>query len=133
MRACPFFPPSLPPILDRGKGDKHPVVTPQVPAGGTVRQAIFDHQPHRQLDHAMGVLTPRWRQIREVRIEVLLTFRTVMLRIRDHEIPRTPQVEIPQVVQRPLGLLVPIGSVTTAWTWVPLVIATIGDDLWRWQ
>ena len=77
----------------------------------------------------MGVLTPRWRQIREVRIEVLLTFRTVMLRIRDHEIPRTPQVEIAQVVQRPMGLLVPIGRVTTARTRLPYVVATIRDDL----
>jgi len=109
MRACAFFSPSLYPILDRGKGDKHPVVTPQVPAGRTVGQAIFDDKSHRQIDHAMGVLTPRWRQIREVRIEVLLTFRTVMLRIGNHEITRTPEVEISQVVQRPLGLLVPIG------------------------
>src|SRR5262249_55335322 len=56
-----------------------------------------------------------------------------MLRIRDHEITRTPHIEIPQVVQRPLGLLVPIGRVTTAWTWLPLVIATKGNDLWGWQ
>jgi hypothetical protein len=109
MRACAFFSPSLHPILDRGKGDKDAVVPPQMPAGRTVGQAIFDDKSHCQIDHAMGVLTPRWRQLREVRIEVLLTFRTVMLRIRDHEIPRTPYVEIPQVVQRPLGLLIPIG------------------------
>jgi hypothetical protein len=66
-------------MLDRGKGDKHPVVPPQVPAGGTVGQAIFDDKSHRQIDHAMGVLTPRWRQIRQVSMKVLLTFRTVML------------------------------------------------------
>src|SRR5262249_32539973 len=56
-----------------------------------------------------------------------------MLRIHDHEIAWTPEVEIAQVVQRPLKLLVAIGGVRTAGTWVPLVIATIGDDLWRWQ
>jgi hypothetical protein len=120
-------------MLDRGKGDKHPVVTPQGPAGGTGGQAIFDDQSHRQSDHAMGVLTPRWRQIRQVRMKILLTLRTVMLGIRDHEIPRTPPSEIPQVVERPLGLLVPRGRVTTAWTQVPLVVAALGDDLWRWQ
>src|SRR5712691_5349592 len=133
IRACAFFSPSLHPMLDRGKGNKHPVVSPQVPAGGTVGQAIFDHQSHRQIHHAVGVLTARWRQIRQVSIEVLTTLRTVMLRIRDHEITRTPHVEIPQVVQRPLGLLVPIGRVTTGWTRLPLVVATRGDDLWRWQ
>src|SRR5215470_9017418 len=133
MRACAFFPPSLHPILDRGKGDKHPVVTPQVPAGGPVGQAVFDHQPYRQINHAVGVLTAGWRQIREVGIKVLATLRTVVLRIGDDEIAWTPEVEIAQVVQRPLKLLVPIGGVTAAWTWLPLVVATIGDALWRWQ
>ena len=109
MHACAFFSPRLHPVLNGRKGDKHPVVPPQVPAGGTVRQAIFDHKPHRQINHAMGVLTPRWRQLREVRIEVLLTLRAVMLRIRDHEITRAPEVEMPQVGQRSLGLLGPIG------------------------
>src|SRR5260370_13313874 len=132
-RACAFFSPRLPPILDRGKGDKHPVVAQQLPAGRTVGQTIFDYQSQRQINHAVGVLTARWRQIRQVSIEVLTTFRTVMLRIRDHEITRTPHGEIPEVVQCPLGLLVPIGRVTTAWTRLPRVVATIGDDLWRWQ
>jgi hypothetical protein len=109
MRACAFFSPSLDPVLDRGKGDKHPVVTPQVPAGGTVGQAILDHEPHGEVHHAVGVLTARWCQIGEVYVKVLATLRTVMLRIRNDKIPRTPQVEIAQVVQRPLGLLVAIG------------------------
>ena len=56
-----------------------------------------------------------------------------MLRIGDDEIPWTPEVEIPQVVQRPLGLLIPIRLMTTTWTCVPLIIATVGDDLWRWE
>jgi len=79
MRACAFFSPSLHPILDRGKGDKHPVVTPQVPASGPVGQAIFAHQPYRQINHAVGVLTAGWRQGREVGAQVLATLRTVML------------------------------------------------------
>jgi len=77
MRACAFFPPSLDPVLDRRKGDKHPVVSPQVPAGGTGGQAVLDHEPHRQIDHVVGVLTARGRQIRQVSLEVLLTFRFV--------------------------------------------------------
>ena len=62
-----------------------------------------------------------------------MTFRTIMLRIRDDEITRTPQVEIPQVVQRPLELLVPIGLVTAPRTCLSRVGATGRDDLWRWQ
>jgi hypothetical protein len=87
----------------------------------------------RQIEHTMGVMTPRQGQIRQVCIEALLTFRTVMLRIRDHEIPRTPHGEIPQVVQRPMELLVPIGLVTTTQTRLSRVGATERDDLWRWQ
>ena len=130
MRACAFFSPSLDPVLDRGKGHKDAVVSPQVPTRRAVGQAVLDHEPHRQIDHAVGVLTARWGQIGEVRVKVLATLRTVMLRIGDHEITRTPHVEIPQVVQRPMRLLVPIGRVTTTRTRLPLVVATVGDDLW---
>src|SRR5215217_3064868 len=56
-----------------------------------------------------------------------------MLRVRDHESPRTPQVEIPQVVQCPLELFVPIGLVTTMWTRLAWVDAPGRDDFWRWQ
>jgi hypothetical protein len=133
MRACAFFPPSLDPVLDRGKRDKDAVVAPEVPTRGPGGQAVFDHQPYRQINHAVGVLSAGWRQIREVGVKVLATLRTVVLRIGDDEIAWTPEVEIAQVVQRPLKLLVPIGGVPAAWTWLPLVSATRGDDLWRWQ
>jgi hypothetical protein len=129
MRACAFFPPSLDPVLDRGKRDKDAVVAPEVPTRGPGGQAVFDHQPYRQINHAVGVLSAGWRQIREVGVKVLATLRTVVLRIGDDEIAWTPEVEIAQVVQRPLKLLVPIGGVTAAWTGLPLVVATIGDDL----
>src|SRR5512132_2064750 len=133
MRACAFFSPSLHPILDRGKGDKHPVVTPQVPTRGPVGQAIFDHQPYRQINHAVGVLTAGWRQVREVGAKVLATLRTVMLGIGHKQITRTPQVEIPHIMQRPMRLLVPIGRVTTTRARLPEVVATVGDDLGLWQ
>jgi hypothetical protein len=109
MRTCAFFPPSLDPVLDRRKRDKDTMVAPEVPTCWPVGQAILDHEPHRQVHHAMGVLTTGWCEIGEVRVKVLATLRTVMLCIRDHEIPWTPEVEIAQVVQRPLKLLVPIG------------------------
>src|SRR5215831_15565179 len=98
MRVCAFFPPRLHPVLGGGKGEQDAVVAPEVPTRGPVGQAIFDHQPYRQIHHAVGVLRAGWRQIREVRVKVLATLRTVMLRIRDDKIPRTPEVEIAQVV-----------------------------------
>src|SRR5438876_7364336 len=109
MRACAFFPPSLAPVLNGRKGHKDAVVAPQVPTRWAVGQAVLDHEPHRQVHHAVGVLTTGWGEIGEVRVKVLTTLRAVVLRIGDDEIAWTPEVEIAQVVQRPLKLLVPIG------------------------
>ena len=133
MRAWAFFSPSLAPVLDGGKGHKHPVVAPGVPTRGPGGQAVFDHQPYRQIHHAVGILTTRRRQSREVGAKVLAALRTGGLRIGDHESPRTPQVEIPQVVQCPLELFVPIGRVTTMRTRLAWVDAPGRDDFWRWQ
>src|SRR4029453_18718500 len=87
------------------------------------------HEPHRQSDHAVGILTARGRQIGEVGTKVLATLRTVMLGIGHQQIPRTPDVEIAHIMERPLRLLVPIGRVTTTRTRVPYVVATVRDDL----
>src|SRR5215831_7441873 len=129
MRACAFFSPRLDPVLDRGTRDKDPVVAPEMPAGGTVRQAILDHEPHGEVHHAVGVVTAGWCQIGEVRAQVLATLRTVMLGLGHQQIPRTPHVEIPQVMERPMRLLVPIGRVPTTRARLSEVIATVGDDL----
>ena len=61
----------------------------------------------------------------EVGVKVRATLRTGVWRIGDDEIAWTPEVEMAQVVQRPLKLLVPIGGVTAAWTGLPLVVATM--------
>src|SRR5262249_24164684 len=47
--------------------------------------------------------------------------------------PRTPHVEMAQIVQRPMRLLVPLGRVPTARTRLPAGVATVGDDLGRGQ
>src|SRR5919201_1893819 len=133
MRPCAFFPPRLDPVLDRGKRDKDAVVAPQVPTRGPIGQAVLDHQPYRQSNHAVRILTAGWRQIREVGAKVRATLRTVMLGIRDEQIPRTPHVEIAHIVERPMRLLVPIGRVPTARTRLPDIVATVGDDLGRRQ
>src|SRR6516164_6385206 len=75
MRACAFFSPRLDPVLDRGKRDKDAVVAPEVPARWPVGQAVLDHEPHGQINHAVGVLTAGWRQSREVGVKVFATLR----------------------------------------------------------
>src|ERR671937_1477015 len=71
MRVCAFFSPRLDPVLDRGKRDKDAMVAPQVPTRGPIGQAVLDHQPYRQIHHAVRILTAGWRQIREVGAKVL--------------------------------------------------------------
>src|SRR4029453_14760550 len=129
MRACAFFPPTLDPVLDRGKGDEHAVVAPQVPTCRAVGQTVFDHDADRQINHPVGILTARWGQIRKVGAKVLTTLRTVMLGIGHQQSARTPHVEIPQVMERPMRLLIPVGRVTTTRARLPDVIVTVGDDL----
>jgi putative tryptophan/tyrosine transport system substrate-binding protein len=72
-------------------------------------------------------------QIREVGAKVLATLRTVMLCRGHKQSTRTPHVEIPQIMQRPMRLLVPIGRVTTMRARLPDVVATVRDDLGLWQ
>ena len=103
MRACAFFPPSLDPVLNRGKGHEHAGVTPQVPTGRAVGQAVLDHDADRQIDHPVGILTARRGQTREVGAKVLATLRTVVLGIGPQQIPRTPHIEIPQIMQCPIS------------------------------
>src|SRR4030095_13497595 len=76
MRACAFFFPRLDPVLDRGKGDKDAVVAPPARAVGQPTPA---HEPYRQINHPVGVLTARGGQIGEVRVKVLAALRTVVL------------------------------------------------------
>src|SRR5215471_5297228 len=133
MRAGAFFSPSLNPVLDGSKGHKDTMGVPEVPTGWPIGQAVLDHEPPRQVHHAVGVRTTGWGESREVRMKVLATLCTVGLRIGDHELPRTPYVEIAQVMQCPLVLLVAIGLVPTPRTRLARVGATGRDNLWRWQ
>src|SRR6267142_1299206 len=133
MRVCAFFSPCLDPVLHRGKRDQDAVVAPEVPTRWAVGQAVLDHEPHGQGDHAVGVLPAGWCQIGPVRSEVLATLAAGMLRRGDHQITRTPHVEIPEVVQPPLALCISGSLGRATRTGLPLVGATGRDDLWRWQ
>ena len=133
LRACALFSPRLAPVLARGTRDQDAVVSPQGPTRRAIRQAVLDHEPSRQGHHTGGGLTAGGRQSGAVRVNVRAALRPGVLRLRDHEIPRTPHVEMPQVVSRPLRRLVPSGRVTTTRTGLSLLMAPVGDDLWRRQ
>jgi hypothetical protein len=89
------------------------MVAPQVPTRWAIEQAVLDHESHRQINHAVGVVTARWRQLREVDVEVLMTFRTVVLRIGDPQVTGAPGVEVAQIMQRALLVRITLGLVPT--------------------
>jgi len=68
MCPCAFFSPRLHPILYGGTRDKHTVIAPEVPTGGSVGQAIFRHHPHGHIDHPVGVMSAGRGYITEINI-----------------------------------------------------------------
>jgi hypothetical protein len=98
MYPCAFFSPGLDPVLDRGKGDKHSVIAPQMPTGRTVGQVIFDHQTHRQLDHAMGIMTAGRSHIGQINVEMPTASGAVRRRVGHQKINRMTRGQIAQVV-----------------------------------
>jgi hypothetical protein len=82
MRASAFFPPSLNPVLDRDPRDKHPVISPEVPTGGLVGQAVFDHQTDRQSHNAVGVVALGQGHVRHIGVEVEVTSGAIMDGVR---------------------------------------------------
>ncbi len=94
MRDCAFFPPGLHPVLDGGKGDKHPMIAPQVPTGGTVGQAVFNDNTHGQVDDPMGVMSAGWGYIGQIDVEMLLAGGAIVRRKGHHEVNGTVGAQI---------------------------------------
>src|SRR5690349_17495383 len=94
-----FFSPSLDPVLEGGIRHKHPVITPQMPTGRFIGEAVLDHEAYRQVDAPMRVLALGRRQGRGLGVAILAALAAVMLRVRQCDLPRTPRDEIPDIVQ----------------------------------
>src|SRR3954471_18176114 len=87
VRLCraAFFPPGLDPVLDRGEGDEHAVVTPQGPAGGAVRQAVLDHQADGGVDDPAGVVAAGVSQVGPAGVEAPAALRAEVLGVEHDE------------------------------------------------
>src|SRR5271170_207739 len=93
-----FFPRRLGPVLDRGKGDEHAMVSPKMPGGGAVRQAILDDAPYGGRDHAVGVVAIGHGQIQHVGVEVMIAAPAIVLGIGHMHITRPAANGITQIV-----------------------------------
>ena len=94
-----FFPPGLHPVLDGRVGDKNAMIAPQVPTGGLIGQAVLHDESHGQGDNAMGVMGFGQGVVGHVRVEVLATARTAMLRVDEVDVAGTTGNQIAHVMQ----------------------------------
>jgi hypothetical protein len=92
-------------------GDEHAVVAPQGPFGGTVRQAVFDHQPDGGVDDPAGVVAAGVGQVGHVGVEVLAALRAEVLGVEHDEVAGPSGEGVAEVVEDAAGGPVPVGAV----------------------
>jgi hypothetical protein len=89
------------------------MITPQVPGGGAVRQAVFDDAPHRHRNDAVGVVAVGHGQIQHVGVEVVVAVPAIVLGIRHMQIAGPTPDSIAQFVQGALGGSQPASALIT--------------------
>jgi hypothetical protein len=99
MSAAAFFPPGLDPVLNRGERDKDPVVTPEMPGGTAIGQAVFHDQPDGGMDDAMRVMALGQGQVVHVGVEIGVAAGTAMLGVVYLKLARSAGDRIAQVMQ----------------------------------
>jgi hypothetical protein len=104
------------------------MVSPEMPTGGAVGQAVLHDQAHRQADNAVGVVGLRSCQVGHIGVEKLATLAAVVLRVGEVNIAGSSGNEISQLMER---ALVRAASATLAATRTgsALVDATASHDL----
>jgi hypothetical protein len=133
IRRAAFFPPGLDPVLDRGVGDEDPMIAPEAPAGGLIRQAVLDDEADRRGDDAFGVVAAGGGQVGAVGVEVLAALRAEVLGVGQDQVAGPPGDEVAEVVERALGDTVAVGAVATAGTGPSSEVAAALADLGFWQ
>src|SRR5262245_5791475 len=128
-----LFSPRFHPVLNSGKGDEDSMVSPEMPTGRAIGQAVLDDQPHGQSDDTVSVMGSRWCQVGHVRVEVLMALRAKVLGIREMDVMRPTGDKIPHVMQRPLKGLVATTAFAASRARPLLVLSSTSNDLRFWQ
>src|SRR5262245_39789809 len=130
MAARSFFPRGLDPVLDGGVGDEDPVVAPQVPTGGLIRQAVLSHQPDGQSLDAAGVQALGQGQVGQIDAEAATAAGAAMFGVGDDKIDGAVRARVAQVVQRPRGNRVAASAVAATAAPPRRVVAAAALDTW---
>jgi hypothetical protein len=123
-----FFSRPFDPVLNGCKGDEDPVIPPQVPGGGPIGQTVFEHHAQSQRDHAVGIVTARWRQVGRIGIEVEAALFASVLGIKHLKGMRPPGARVPQIVQVSLTVAVSVASPTALGTRPAAILAGTNLD-----
>src|SRR5436190_22823913 len=124
-----FFPPGrLDPVLDGGVGDEDPVVAPQVPTGGLIRQAVLGHQADSQSLDAAGVQAFGQSQVGQVGAEVATAVGAAMLGVGDDKVDGAVRPRVAQVVQGARGNRVAASAAAAAPATASRVVAASALD-----
>src|SRR5437868_8266191 len=109
-----FFPSGLDPVLDGGPRDEDAVVTPEVPTGVAVGQAIFDDKTDGPLLDAARVQAVGQSQVGDIAGEAAATAEAAMARESDNQINGSVGPSIPEVMEGTRAHGKAAGAVTTA-------------------
>ena len=91
------------------------MIAPKVPGGGSIGQAVFDHQSDGQGDDAASVMAARWGQVGQVGTEENIAGGAVMLGVNHVENARPVPKEAAEVVQRAMATSVSVTRTMTSW------------------
>ena len=81
----------------------------------------------------MGIMTPRWGEIGQIDVEMLVAGRTIVRRKGHHEVNGVTRASIAQVVQGALAAFVASGEVAATWARGLLMVSAIPFQVRCWE
>ncbi|MBV8894340.1 MAG: hypothetical protein JO266_20590 [Acidobacteria bacterium] len=109
-----FFPSGLDPVLNGGVRDEDAVVTPEVPTGSAVGQAVFSNKTDSPLLNTAGVQAVGQSQVGDVTGEATAAAEAAMAGESDNQINGPVRAGIAEVMQSASGNGIAASAVTTA-------------------
>ena len=129
IRATAFFSPGLHPVLDGGEGDEDPMVSPEVPTGGLIGQAVLHDQPNGQRHDPMGIEGLGRGQVGHVGGEIVAALSAVMLGIGELDVAGPAPQRVAEIMQGAGKDPIPGAGLAASRTRPMLVISTARDQL----
>jgi len=109
------------------------VITPEVPAGRPVGQAIFDHQTYRYRHDTMGGVTTGRGHISQIDVAGLPARRAGVRRGGPQQVDRTAGGDVAKIVEGALPGFVARGTMATAWAGGGVMVPAVHHQLRPWE